>query len=102
VLRLKPVDLSTLTSAITGRVLTPGDDDYLDAATVARGPGSPLAVVQPAEAADVAAAVGFARDAGLELSVRGGGHDSPAVRRTTAASSSTCARSPASTSTATS
>jgi FAD/FMN-containing dehydrogenase len=76
VLRLKPVDLSTLTSAISGRVLTPGDDDYLDAATVARGPGSPLAVVQPADAADVAAAVGFARDAGLELSVRSGGHDS--------------------------
>jgi FAD/FMN-containing dehydrogenase len=70
------VDLSTLTSALTGPVLTPGDDDYLDAATVAKGPGSPLAVVRPTDAADVARAVGFARDAGLVLSVRSGGHDS--------------------------
>jgi len=70
------VDLSTLTSTLTGQVLTPGDTDYLAAATVAKGPGSPVAVVRPADAADVATAVGFARDAGLELSVRSGGHDS--------------------------
>jgi FAD/FMN-containing dehydrogenase len=70
------VDLSTLKSAITGQVLTPGDDDYLAAATVAKGPGSPVAVVRPADAADVSTAVAFARDAGLELSVRSGGHDS--------------------------
>ncbi len=70
------MDLSLLTSTITGHVLTPGDGAYLDAATVAKGPGSPVAVVRPADAADVATAVGFARDAGLELSVRGGGHDS--------------------------
>jgi len=70
------VDLSKLSSAIKGRVLTPGHDDYLEAATVAKGPGSPVAVVRPADAADVATAVGFARDAGLELSVRSGGHDS--------------------------
>ncbi|GHF11481.1 FAD-binding oxidoreductase [Pseudolysinimonas yzui] len=70
------MDLSTLSSTVTGRVLTPGDDDYLEAATVAKGPGSPVAVVRPADAADVATAVGFARDAGLALSVRSGGHDS--------------------------
>lgn len=70
------MDLSTLTSAITGAVLTPGDDAYLEAATVAKGPGSPTAVVRPADAADVAAAVAFARDNELVLSVRSGGHDS--------------------------
>jgi FAD/FMN-containing dehydrogenase len=70
------VDLSTLTTHLSGPVLTPGDDDYLEAATVAKGPGSPLAVVRPTDAADVARAVVFARDAGLELSVRSGGHDS--------------------------
>jgi FAD/FMN-containing dehydrogenase len=70
------VDLSTLTTHLSGPVLTPGDDDYLEAATVAKGPGSPLAVVKPTDAADVARAVVFARDAGLELSVRSGGHDS--------------------------
>lgn len=70
------MDLSTFNSAITGRVLTPGDDGYLESATVAKGPGNPVAVVKPADAVDVAAAVGFARDHGLELSVRSGGHDS--------------------------
>jgi len=57
-------------------VLLPGDDAYLDAATVAKGPGSPVVVVRPTGAEDVAAAVGFARDHGLDLSVRSGGHDS--------------------------
>jgi FAD/FMN-containing dehydrogenase len=70
------VDLTTLTSAIRGAVLTPGDDAYLEAATVVKGPGSPAAVVRPADAADVAASVAFARDEGLVLSVRSGGHDS--------------------------
>lgn len=70
------MDLSTLTTAISGAVLAPGDDAYLESATVARGPGSPVAVVKPADAADVATAVAFARDAGIELSVRSGGHDS--------------------------
>lgn len=57
-------------------MLLPGDDAYLDAATVAKGPGSPVVVVRPTGAEDVAAAVGFARDHGLDLSVRSGGHDS--------------------------
>jgi FAD/FMN-containing dehydrogenase len=70
------VELSTLTAAMTGQVLTAGDDGYLEAATVAKGPGTPLAVVKPADAADAAAAVVFARDTGLDLSVRSGGHDS--------------------------
>jgi FAD/FMN-containing dehydrogenase len=70
------MDIQALRDAISGDVLTPGDDDYLASATVSHGPGSPLAVIKPADAADVATAIGFARDGGLELSVRGGGHDS--------------------------
>jgi FAD/FMN-containing dehydrogenase len=70
------VDLSRLTDAIAGEVLVPGDPGYLASATVAKGPGHPVAVVRPADAGDVATAVAFARDNGLELSVRGGGHDS--------------------------
>ena len=70
------MDLSTLQTTIQGRVLLPGDDGYREGSTGAKGPGTPLAVIRPADAADVAAAVGFARDHGLELSVRGGGHDS--------------------------
>jgi FAD/FMN-containing dehydrogenase len=70
------VNLSTLTHAIAGQVLTPGEDGYLEGATVAKGPGAPSAIVRPAGTADVAAAVGFARDHELELSIRSGGHDS--------------------------
>ena len=70
------MDLSTLQDAIRGRVLTPGDDGYREGATVEKGTGRPLAVIRPADAADVATAVGVARHSGLELSVRSGGHDS--------------------------
>ena len=70
------MDLSTLTESLPGRVVTPGADGYLAGARVAKRLGSPVAVVRPESAAEVAAAVAFARDAGLELSVRGGGHDS--------------------------
>lgn len=70
------MDLSTLSDTITGSVLRPGDDGYEAGARVAKGLGSPLAVVRPADAADVAAAVGFARDQHLVLSIRAGGHDS--------------------------
>ena len=70
------MELSTLTESLPGRVFEPGTDGYLDGARVGKGPGSPLAVVRPESAAEVATAVGFARDAGLELSIRCGGHDS--------------------------
>ena len=39
------------------------------------GGKTPALVVQPASARDVAAAVGFARDHGLLLSIKGGGHN---------------------------
>src|SRR4029453_2993862 len=35
----------------------------------------PLSIVRPVDAADVAAAVSFARDSGLEVAIRGGGHN---------------------------
>ena len=70
------MDIQVLHDAISGDVLTPGDAGYVASATVSRGPGSPLVVIRPADAADVATAIGFARDQALELSVRGGGHDS--------------------------
>ena len=70
------MDLQVLRDSISGSVFTPGDDGYLDSVTVSHGPGSPLVAIRPADAADVATAVGAARDEGLELSIRGGGHDS--------------------------
>jgi FAD/FMN-containing dehydrogenase len=59
-----------------GRVTTPGDPGYDRARKVFYGKYDrrPAAIVRPADAAGVARVVGLARDRGLELAVRGGGH----------------------------
>jgi FAD/FMN-containing dehydrogenase len=76
VVTLSSSDLDDLGARIGGRMLVEGDDGWGEAvllwnAMVAR---KPALVVQPTSAADVAAAVGFARDHGLLLGVKGGGH----------------------------
>jgi len=71
------INLSDLRAAVTGRVIGPDDADYDAARTVlvpiAAG-RRPAAVVRAANADDVAAVVNFARDNGVELAVRSGGH----------------------------
>ncbi|WP_105567208.1 FAD-binding oxidoreductase [Microbacterium halophytorum] len=68
--------LTTLRSAVRGRVLLPGDDGF-DAAhrpwnlAVAQ---RPLAVVEAADAADVAALVAFAADRGVPVAAQPSGH----------------------------
>jgi FAD/FMN-containing dehydrogenase len=64
---------------VRGRVITPDDPDYETARAVWNGmiDRRPAAVLQAEDADDVIAAVNFARDAGLPLAVRGGGHSSP-------------------------
>jgi FAD/FMN-containing dehydrogenase len=59
-----------------GRVITPVDPGYDQARKVFYGKWDrrPAAVVRPASAAGVARVVGLARDRGLELAVRSGGH----------------------------
>ncbi len=59
-----------------GQVVAPGDEGYDRARAVVNGMHDrrPAAVVQAADEADVIEAVRFAREAGLELSIRGGGH----------------------------
>jgi len=69
--------LDDLASRVEGPLLRPGDQGWDDAvliwnAMVAR---VPALVVQPTSAQDVAAAVGFARDHGMLLSIKGGGHN---------------------------
>ena len=61
------------------RVIAPDDPDYETARAVWNGmiDRRPAAVVPAANATDVIAAVNFARDAGLPLAVRGGGHSAP-------------------------
>lgn len=60
-----------------GRVLLPGDDGWDEAVLVwnAMVAATPALVVQPRSAHDIAEAVGFARDRGLLLSIKAGGHN---------------------------
>ena len=70
-------DLDGLRSQFAGRVITAGDGDYNQARSVWNGAidAHPAVIARCAGAGDVAAAVGFAQDAGLEISVRGGAHN---------------------------
>ncbi|MBX0299051.1 FAD-binding oxidoreductase [Cryobacterium sp. 1639] len=57
-----------------GSILLPDSAEYPAAATAYGVLGSPALVARPSSAADVAAAIGYARAHGLPLSVRSGGH----------------------------
>ena len=69
-------NLEDLRAALTGRVVGPGDAEYDTARSVWNGEidRRPAVVARCADPADVAATIRFARDAGLDLTVRGGGH----------------------------
>jgi FAD/FMN-containing dehydrogenase len=75
--RLTAEDLEDLGSRVQGRLLRAGDQGWNEAVSIWNGMAArlPAVVLQPASAQDVAAAVGFARDHGLRLSVKGGGHN---------------------------
>ena len=62
---------------LRGTVLQPGDDGYEEARTVwnAMIDKEPALIVRCRGAADVIAGVNFARDLGLHLAVKGGGHN---------------------------
>ena len=68
-----------LRGACRGQVITPGDPDYEAARKVYNGmiDRRPSVIVRAVDAADVMAAVNFARENGLDLSVRGGSHSVP-------------------------
>jgi hypothetical protein len=65
-----------LGAALSGRVITPEDVEYDDARRVFSGEFDrrPAAIARVADEADVARVVAFARETGLELAVRSGGH----------------------------
>jgi hypothetical protein len=65
-----------LRTEVTGRVIEPGDPGYDDARTVmyATPEARPAVIVKVANASDVARVVTLARDCGLELAIRSGGH----------------------------
>jgi FAD/FMN-containing dehydrogenase len=65
-----------LRAVLHGRVITPDDAAYDGARTVFYGgiDRRPAAIVRPKDATDVSRVVSFARERGLELAVRSGGH----------------------------
>jgi FAD/FMN-containing dehydrogenase len=65
-----------LVANLPGRVIGPDDPEYDQARTVFYGgfDRRPAVIVRVADAGDVSRVVSFAREAGLELAVRGGGH----------------------------
>jgi UDP-N-acetylenolpyruvoylglucosamine reductase len=68
-----------LRAAVRAPVVTAADPGYEDARTVHNGmfDKRPEVIVRAEQVADVMGAVNFARDAGLDLSVKGGGHSAP-------------------------
>src|ERR687885_2980302 len=65
-----------LSGQVSGVVVSPHDAGYDEARAVHNGlvDRRPALIVRCRTTADVVAALGFARSAGLEVSVRGGGH----------------------------
>src|SRR5215467_7053906 len=68
-----------LRDQVRGQVLGAGDDGYDEARMVHNGmfDKQPLAVLMAEQVGDVIGGVNFARENGLDLSVRGGGHSAP-------------------------
>jgi FAD/FMN-containing dehydrogenase len=73
------VDVGPLRERVRGRVITADDEGYDEARAVHNGmfDKRPLAVLRAEQVADVIAAVNFARDNGLDLSIRDGAHSAP-------------------------
>src|SRR5436190_13447370 len=74
---LNPEATQAFQEGLRGQVLRPGDPGYDDARALWNGliDRRPALIVQCSGAADVVDAVNFARDQGLLLSVKAGGHN---------------------------
>jgi FAD/FMN-containing dehydrogenase len=73
---MKPSAIEGLKKQLTGELVQPGDAAYDEARSIYNTliDRRPVVVVRPSGTEDVAAAVRFAREQDLPLSIRGGGH----------------------------
>ncbi len=71
--------IADLREQVRGPVIEPGDDGYDEHRRVHNGMHDrrPALIVRAAATADAVAVVNYAREAGLDLAVRGGGHSVP-------------------------
>ena len=69
-------NIATLRTKIDGAVIEPGDADYDKARTIVMGgiDKRPAAIVQVAGAEDIRRVLAVARETGVELAIRSGGH----------------------------
>jgi FAD/FMN-containing dehydrogenase len=74
---MQTADIAALRTQLSGAALTRGDTGYDEARSAWNGEIDryPAVIARCATAADVATAIGFARQSGLEISVRGGFHN---------------------------
>jgi FAD/FMN-containing dehydrogenase len=74
------LSIPKLRAAISGRVIGPEDSDYDDARMIFMGgvDSHPAVIVRVADADDVSQVVSVARDTGMELAIRSGGHSGAA------------------------
>jgi FAD/FMN-containing dehydrogenase len=72
------LSLPELRTSVHGRVIAPDDEGYDEARAVFIGgvDRRPAVIVRVADATDVATVIALARETGLELAVRSGGHSS--------------------------
>jgi FAD/FMN-containing dehydrogenase len=75
-----PEQIGTLQSQAAGRLIRAGEEGWDKAVLLWNGmiAAAPALVLQPGGARDVATAVRFARDHGLLMSIKSGGHTSRA------------------------
>jgi FAD/FMN-containing dehydrogenase len=75
--RTYDLDTSALKASLRGELIQPSDEGYNAARKVYNGmiDKHPALIARCADVADVVAAVNFARESGLLVSIRGGGHN---------------------------
>ena len=73
---ISTLNLTNVRNIFNGQVITPNDAGYDEARTVFFGgiDRRPAVIIRPADAAGVAHVISLARDSGMELAIRSGGH----------------------------